>query len=119
VLQMSEREVEELAQHPGIRAFARLLRHADYSKVEPMTTTKFNPQEYETTGAAARRAGRSQSWIYGQMKAGRIRGLKVGGRWSVCSADVDALLANAQRSGEPTEGATTVFDPPSCSSSGE
>jgi excisionase family DNA binding protein len=100
--QMSEHEVCEPARHAGIRAVARLLRHAELHEANSMNTNNdFNPAEYESTGAAAMRTKRSQSWIYTQMRAGRIRGVKIGHRWCVRSEDVDALLKNAPRCGEP------------------
>jgi hypothetical protein len=78
------------------------MTEADLNKGNTMTTA-FNPKEYESTRAAAVRTAHSQSWVYGELKAGRIRGVNIGGRWYVRSADIDALLANAPESGEAAE----------------
>jgi excisionase family DNA binding protein len=97
---MDANDTLELAKHPGIQAFARLLRDfkgSTSANGAPMDQTsphppEFNPADYVSTAEAARRLDHTQSWVYSEIKAGRLVGRKIGGRWRVSLASIQKYL---------------------------
>jgi hypothetical protein len=89
-------DARPIDERTSLRALIRCLRSiaAKYQtkEIPSMSPQPYDPKTHESASDAAARCAHSLSWLYAKMKIGTVRGVKIGGRWFVLRADIDALL---------------------------
>lgn len=69
------------------------------SLTRPVERADSSPRLYSVPDACAALGGMGRSWLYEQIKAGRIRAVKLGARTLVPAGEIDRLIAEAEAVG--------------------